>query len=126
MKKLIKSMVAIAVVVGVIAFPVVTMSSTASAQALKDACNSDPGSTLCQEGRNGNVSSIIGTVVNTLLYIIGAVAVIMIIIAGIRYTVSGGDSSAVSAAKNTILYAIIGLAVAFFAYAIVNWVLDIF
>jgi hypothetical protein len=29
----------------------------------------------------------------------------------------------VTAAKNTILYAIIGLVVAIFAYAIVNWVL---
>ena len=66
---------------------------------------------------------IFTTIVNILLYIIGAVAVIMLIIGGIRYVTSGGDSSAVTAAKNTILYAIIGIIIALLAYAIVNFVL---
>jgi hypothetical protein len=63
------------------------------------------------------------TIINVLLFIIGAISVIMLIIGGIRYTVSGGDSGAVTSAKNTILYAIIGLVVAFLAFAIVNFVL---
>ena len=67
--------------------------------------------------------SIFTTIVNVMLFIIGAISVIMLIIGGIRYTVSGGDSGAVTAAKNTIMYAIIGLVVAFLAFAIVNWVL---
>jgi len=67
--------------------------------------------------------SIFTTVVNVLLFIIGALSVIMLIWGGIRYTTSGGNSSSVTAAKNTIMYAIIGLVVAFLAYAIVNWVL---
>lgn len=67
--------------------------------------------------------SIFTTVVNVLLFIIGALSVIMLIWGGIRYTTSGGNSSSVTAAKNTIMYAIIGLVVAFLAFAIVNWVL---
>lgn len=67
--------------------------------------------------------SIFNTIVNVLLFVIGAISVIMLIYGGIRYTISGGDSSGVTAAKNTILYAIVGLVVAFLAYAIVNWVL---
>ena len=67
--------------------------------------------------------SIFTTIVNLLLFIIGAVAVIMLIIGGIRYTLSGGKDAEVQAAKNTILYAIIGIVVAFIAYAVVNWVL---
>ena len=47
----------------------------------------------------------------------------MLIYGGIRYTVSGGESAAVTSAKNTILYAIIGIIVALLAYAIVNFVL---
>ena len=66
------------------------------------------------------------TIVNVLLFIIGAISVIMLIIGGIRYTLSGGDSGAVTSAKNTILYAIIGLIVAFLAFAIVNFVLSTF
>jgi multisubunit Na+/H+ antiporter MnhB subunit len=61
-----------------------------------------------------------------LLFLIGAVSVIMLIIGGIRYTISQGDSSAVTSAKNTILYAIIGIIVALLAYAIVNFVLGSF
>jgi hypothetical protein len=67
--------------------------------------------------------SIFTTIVNVLLFVIGAISVIMLIIGGIRYTISGGDSGNVTAAKNTIMYAIIGLVVAFLAFAIVNWVL---
>ena len=62
------------------------------------------------------------TVVNVLLFVIGAISVIMLIYGGIRYTTSGGNANSVTAAKNTIMYAIIGLIVAIFAYAIVNWV----
>lgn len=74
------------------------------------------------QGQNG----IFKTVVNVMLFIIGAVAVIMLIIGGIRYTISGGDSNAVTGAKNTILYAIVGIIVAILAYAIVNFVIGSF
>lgn len=65
---------------------------------------------------------IFRTVTNILLFIIGAIAVIMLIIGGIRYVVSGGDQSAVTGAKNTILYAIVGIIVAILAYAAVEFV----
>ncbi len=68
-------------------------------------------------------ASIITTVTNTMLFIVGALAVVMIIFGGIRYAVSGGNASSITAAKNTILYAIVGLIIAFLAFAVVNWVL---
>ena len=67
-------------------------------------------------------NSIFVTITNILLFIIGAIAVIMLIIGGVRYVVSAGDQNAVTSAKNTILYAIIGIVVAFLAYAAVNFV----
>lgn len=67
--------------------------------------------------------SIFNTIVNILLFIIGAISVVMLIFGGIRYTTSGGNSASVTAAKNTILYAIVGLIIAFLAFAVVNWVL---
>ncbi len=66
--------------------------------------------------------SIFQTVTNILLFLIGAIAVIMLIIGGIRYVISGGDQAQVTAAKNTILYAIVGIIVAFLAYAAVSFV----
>jgi hypothetical protein len=63
-------------------------------------------------------------VVNALLFVIGAISVLMLIYGGIRYTISGGNDKDVATAKNTILYAIIGIIVALMAYAIVNFVLS--
>lgn len=68
-------------------------------------------------------SGIITSVTTTLLFIVGALSVIMIIVGGLRYVISGGNSSAVTAAKNTILYALVGLVVAVLAYSIITFVL---
>lgn len=100
------------------------------------AANCDPADGLvnsadCARG-NGQSNSLVGqggvfqTVTNILLFIIGAIAVIMLVIGGIRYTVSNGDSNSVTAAKNTIMYAIIGIIVAIIAYAAVNFVITSF
>ena len=62
-------------------------------------------------------------ITNTVLYIVGIIAVIMLIIGGVRYVISGRDSKKVTDAKNTVLYAIIGLVICFFSYAIVNFVI---
>ena len=77
-------------------------------------------------GTSGSVSDIIGTVVNVLLFLLGAVCVIMIIFGGFRYVTSKGDQSAVKAAKDTILYAVVGLIVAIAAYAIASFVVSYF
>ena len=68
-------------------------------------------------------SGVFKQITNTILYIVGIVAVIMLIIGGIKYVVSGGDAKKVTDAKNTVLYAIIGLVIAFLAFAIVNFVI---
>lgn len=71
-------------------------------------------------------AGIFTEVTNILLFLIGVISVIMLIFGGLRYVISGGNSSAVTAAKNTILYAIVGLIVAILAYAIVNFVINAF
>lgn len=71
-------------------------------------------------------AGLLERVINILLFVVGAVAVLAIIIGGIRYVVSGGDPKAAAGAKDTILYAVIGLVVAFAAYAIVRFVVTRF
>ncbi len=66
---------------------------------------------------------IFTTITNLLLFVVGALSVVMVIVGGLRYVVSGGNSASVTAAKNTILYAIVGVIVAFLAYAAVNFLL---
>ncbi|MBR3180441.1 hypothetical protein IKG16_00930 [Candidatus Saccharibacteria bacterium] len=77
----------------------------------------------CPADLFGN-SGVFKQVTNTILYIVGIIAVIMLIIGGIKYVISGGDSKKVTDAKNTVLYAIIGLVIAFLAFAIVNFVIS--
>ena len=68
-------------------------------------------------------TGIFTTITNIMMFILGAVSVIMIIFGGLRYVISGGDSTSVTAAKNTILYAVVGVIIALLAYAIVNFVI---
>lgn len=63
------------------------------------------------------------TITNTALFIVGALSVVMLIYGGIRYTISGGESGAVTNAKNTILYSIVGIVVCVLAFAVVNFVI---
>ena len=82
----------------------------------------------CAQGTGAPVSLTdqIDNITDLLLLAVGTIAVIMIIVGGIRYAVSGGDDSGVKSAKDTILYAVIGLVVALLAYAIVKFVLGRF
>ena len=68
-------------------------------------------------------TGIFRQITDTILYIVGIIAVIMLIWGGLRYVLSGGDSKKVTDAKNTILYAIIGLIISFLAYAIVHFII---
>lgn len=70
-------------------------------------------------------SAIIPRAINLMLFIVGVLAIFMMIYGGIRYVLSGGDGNKVKDAKNTILYAIVGLVVAILGYAVVNWVVSV-
>jgi len=86
-------------------------------------CTAAPGGNTCLFGKDSAGKPCVFNVVITFaLYLIGAISVLMLIIGGIRYTMSGGNDKSVTAAKNTILYAIIGLVIAILAYAIIQFV----
>jgi hypothetical protein cdivTM_30108 len=48
----------------------------------------------------------------------------MIVYAGFRFSLAGGDPQTVKAARNTILYAVAGLVIAIMSYSVVNWITD--
>lgn len=60
---------------------------------------------------------------NIMYGLVGIIAVIVIIIGGITYATSAGNSASITKAKNMLLYAVIGLVVIIAAYAITNFVL---
>lgn len=71
-----------------------------------------------------SIDRIVHTVINLLSAVVGIVAVIMIIVGGLRYITSGGNDTSVTSAKNTILYAIIGLIIVAFAQILVRFTLS--
>ena len=117
MGKLLRLILPILIVIGAVF--VMPEVSTLTLQEGAEAARCDG----CPENLFGD-TRIFKQVTNTILYIVGIVAVIMLIIGGIKYVVSGGDSKKVTDAKNTVLYAIIGLVIAFLAFAIVNFVIS--
>jgi len=120
-----------ALVLGLSAAGGALVATTASAACDNSASSGIAGGAGCAQGKDQQ-SDLFGpdglfkTVTNVLLFIIGAISVIMLIIGGIRYTTSNGDSGAITTAKNTILYAVIGIIVALLAYALVNFVITSF
>lgn len=109
---------------GAVATAVLTPLS-ASALSLMDVINGDyRGQGQPTELFDGG-AAIIPRLINLMLFIVGILAVIMLIWGGIRYVISGGAADKVKDAKNTILYAIVGLIVAILGYALVNWVISI-
>lgn len=98
-----------------------TGSSDAACQAISvvnptGACDSkaQTGSTL---------SKVIKLILNLLSLVAGVIAVIMLIVGGLKYITSQGDASSAASARNTLLYAIIGLVIVVFAQMIVKFVL---
>ncbi|RWZ78379.1 MAG: hypothetical protein EOT05_01275 [Candidatus Microsaccharimonas sossegonensis] len=108
----------IAVGVGVLA-PAVSANA---ANVIANQCAGVTNSAVCKN-QNAKPNDLIAKIVNTLLFVVGALAVIMIIVGGLLYATSSGDPSRVTMAKNTLMYAIIGLVVAFLAFAVVNFVI---
>ena len=80
-----------------------------------------PVGTAEQQGQ-GLVDSVTN-ILNAVIGVLSFVCVVVIIIGGVTYMTSSGDSSKVKKAKDTILYGVIGLAVCVLAFAIVNFVI---
>lgn len=72
---------------------------------------------------SSGLTDFIKNIVNILSYVVGLIAVIMVIVAGINFTTSGGDANKVSSAKSTLVYALIGLVLVALAQLIVRVVL---
>lgn len=88
-----------------------------------DACKhvKTQGTAVCA-GSETKAEDVVKNIISILFWIIGILAVIVIIYAGITFITAAGNPSKVAQAKTMIIYAVIGLAVAILAYAIVNFV----
>lgn len=108
--------------VGAVAIPA---SDTAAINVFNN-CSGSGSTAVCAAAGTDNATSMAKIIINTMLFILGIIAVIMIIVGGIKYTASNGDASRVKSAKDTITYSVAGLVVALLAFGIVNFVIGRF
>lgn len=71
-------------------------------------------------------SNVVLDVMRVVLMALGSISVLMIVIGGMRFVLSGGDAAGVSTAKKTVLYAVIGLVVALMAGGVIQMITGYF
>ena len=90
-----------------------------------DQCQASSDTAVCAS-KDDSAGGMVKIVINTLLVILGMISIIMIVIGGVRYTISGGNSSHTKEARETIIYSVVGLVVAIMSFTIVNFVIGRF
>jgi hypothetical protein len=123
MKKLIISiMTVLSISLGVSA---VAFAAGPTDSAKADVCNSITTQTggTCAGGA-ADINRIVRAALQILTWVAGIAAIIMVIVAGLKYITSGGDSSSVASAKNSLIYAIVGLIIVALAQFIVRFFLS--
>jgi len=134
MKSLLKKFMATMGAAALLALPSVALVPLAAHAATTSTGNSiqdnvctglmNTGTDDCTDtGDENSFAGLAKKIINIFSIVVGTVSVVMIIIGGFRYIISGGDSNGVSGAKNTILYAIVGLVIVLFSQVIVRFVL---
>lgn len=114
----------IAVVAIVPATPALALFEDSKQQACDGANLSEAGSDCSDDAQGADkIQETIQAVVDILTAIIGVIAVILIIINGLKFITAAGDSNSITAARNGIIYAIVGLIVVALAQIIVRFVL---
>jgi|WetSurMetagenome_2_1015567.scaffolds.fasta_scaffold290209_1 hypothetical protein len=76
-------------------------------------------------GSGGSISTLIFNIMNWLLTILAAIAIIAFVIAGIMYLVSGGDDARMKTAKSAMIAAILGVLVGLMGLVIIYAVQNI-
>lgn len=88
-------------------------------------CALNSSSAACQDlSKPDGLSNTLKNATNIVLFVAGALAVIMIIYGAIRFMTAHGNEKQVESARLIVTYSVIGLIIAILAYALVNFVLS--
>ena len=101
---------------------VLLLATNVLADCTGDSCKLDGPSTLGIPALG--LTSVAQDVVTVLSFVAGVLSAIFLVIGGIRYSSSGGNSQRVESAKQTLTYAVIGLIIAILAPFIVGFIVS--
>ncbi|MYB40350.1 hypothetical protein F4X86_03760 [Candidatus Saccharibacteria bacterium] len=68
--------------------------------------------------------TLLGGALNMVFLALAGISTIVLVLQGIRYTLSSGEGESVTKARNGIVYALIGIAVATSAWSLINFTLN--
>lgn len=84
-------------------------------------------STVCQTTNTDPLTGPNGVLVkltHVIAFFAGAVAVILVIVGGIRYMIATGDAAGIKSARDTVINALIGIVIIVLAQAIITFVIS--
>jgi hypothetical protein len=81
--------------------------------------------TLFQKDDDGPPRNIFDKVIRLVAQVLGSLGVLLLIVSAVMMIVSQGEETMLQKAKQTFLYTLIGLAIAFFSYTIVRFLLEL-
>ena len=127
MKRFIYIILGMATVISFVITPAIASAGpfdTARDNACQGLEFSEGDSKSCDSSDGNTINSKVSIIINLISLVVGLISVIMVIVGGLKYTTSRGDSSGINSAKDTILYAIIGLIIVALAQLMVRFVLN--
>ncbi len=107
-------------VAAAVAIPAVTLAQAPAADPYGTAAIETSGLNLS----GGDVRQTAARLINVALGFLGIIAVVIVLIGGFKYMLSGGDSSKTEEARKLIISGIIGLAIILSAWAITSFVVS--
>ncbi len=90
-----------------------------------DLCPDGPYKEFCNI-QTADFGGIIGTIIIIMFIIAIVIALIWLVIGGMKWITSSGDTTKVEGARNQIIAAVIGLIIVFLSFFILNFILGIF
>lgn len=116
MKKILVSLATLA--------PFIAFAPIASAQVSINACPGGNFGALCLGA--SDLSKVITNGINFIFVVAALLALVFLIIGGVKWLTSQGEKEGVNKARETIVAAVVGLVIIFLSYLIVNFVLSLF
>lgn len=115
-------------VITLLVSPQLVFASTTVTNTLPQGCKANSNGLLSSQRVGlptygcGSDSSIIQTVLKLVFGALALISLLFVVIGGLKYTLSGGDSNAIASAKKTIIYAVLGLALGLSVFTIISFV----
>jgi hypothetical protein len=122
-----KKLVSFALTLGLavaIAFPAVTLAQGGGGEDPFGVGAVDESGLALSGGEDTDLRQTIGRLINVVLGFLGIIAVIIVLIGGFKYMLSGGNEEKTTSARNMIVAGIIGLAIILSAWAITTFVIS--